>query len=50
VTRRSPGFTSYLERDIDDACIVILSNNYAPAPHAMIQGPAAILFGEAYKR
>jgi CubicO group peptidase (beta-lactamase class C family) len=48
---RSPGFTSCLERYIDDnACIVILSNNYTPAPHMMIEGLSAILFGEEYEK
>ena len=33
INGRSPGFSSYLERYIDDdACIIILSNNYAAAP------------------
>ncbi|MGZ7044813.1 MAG: serine hydrolase domain-containing protein [Candidatus Aminicenantales bacterium] len=46
---RSPGFTSYLERYIDDdACIIILSNNYAPVPHTAIDGLRGILFGEPY--
>ncbi|MDH4197192.1 MAG: beta-lactamase family protein, partial [Candidatus Aminicenantes bacterium] len=47
---RSPGYTSYMERYIDDdACIIILSNNYAPVPHVAIDGLRAILFGEPYK-
>jgi len=47
---RSPGFTSYLDRFVDDdACIIILSNNYAPVPHLMVKDLAAILFGESYK-
>lgn len=47
---RSPGYSSYLERYIDDdACIIILSNNYAPAPHMMIEDLAAILFSEEYE-
>ncbi|MFQ5741438.1 MAG: hypothetical protein ACE5JX_20775 [Acidobacteriota bacterium] len=51
INGRSPGFTSYLERYLDDdACIIILSNNYAPAPFAMIDGLSAILFGEPYTR
>ncbi|MFH1940981.1 MAG: serine hydrolase domain-containing protein [bacterium] len=46
---RSPGYTSYLERYIDDdACIIVLSNNYAPVPHIIINDLAAILFGEKY--
>ena len=50
INGRSPGFTSYLERYIDDdACIVILSNNYVTAPHMMIEGLAAILFDEEYE-
>jgi len=48
---RSPGFTSYLDRFIDDdACIIILSNNYAPVPHTIISDIAAILFGEKYNK
>jgi len=47
---RSPGFTSYLERYIDDdACIIILSNNYAPVIFVMINDLSAILFGEKYE-
>jgi CubicO group peptidase (beta-lactamase class C family) len=47
---RSPGFTSYLDRFVDDdVCIIILSNNYAPVPHLMVKDIAAILFGESYK-
>lgn len=47
---RSPGFTSYLDRYLDDdACIIILSNNYAPVPHLMIKDLASILFGEKYE-
>jgi CubicO group peptidase (beta-lactamase class C family) len=47
---RSPGFTSYLDRYFDDdACIIILSNNYAPVPHLMIKDLASILFGEKYE-
>jgi hypothetical protein len=34
----------------DDACIIILSNNYAPVPHLMVKDLAAILFGEKYER
>jgi CubicO group peptidase (beta-lactamase class C family) len=46
---RSPGFTSYLDRFIDDdACIIILSNNYAPVPHLIVKDLAAIVFGEKY--
>lgn len=51
INGRSPGFSSYLERYIDDdACIIILSNNYAAAPFSMIQDLAAILFGEEYEK
>lgn len=47
---RSPGFTSYLSRFLDeDACLVILSNNYAPVPHLIAKDLAAILFGEIYE-
>jgi CubicO group peptidase (beta-lactamase class C family) len=46
---KSPGFTSYIDRFIDDdACIIILSNNYAPVPHIITKDLAAILFGEPY--
>ena len=46
---RSPGYTSYLERYLDDdSCIIILSNNYAPVPHTAIDGLRAILFAEPY--
>lgn len=47
---RTPGFTSYIERFVDDdACVVILSNNYAPVPHLIVQDLAAMLFGAPYK-
>lgn len=47
---RTPGFTSYIERFVDDdACIVILSNNYAPVPHLIVKDLAAMLFGEPYR-
>jgi len=50
INGRSPGFTSYLRRFIDDdACIIILSNNYAPALFSMIKDLSAILFGEKYE-
>ena len=46
---RSPGFTSSIDRFIDDdACLIILSNNYAPVPQLIIKDLAAILFGEPY--
>jgi len=46
---RSPGYTSYFERyPDDDACIIILSNNYAPVPGIAIGGLRAILFGGPY--
>jgi CubicO group peptidase (beta-lactamase class C family) len=46
---RSPGFTSYVRRFIDDdACIIVLSNNYSPASHMMVDDLGAILFGEKY--
>ena len=46
---RTPGFTSYIERFLDaDACIIILSNNYAPVPHLIVKDLAAMLFGEPY--
>jgi CubicO group peptidase (beta-lactamase class C family) len=51
INGRSPGFASYLERYIDDdACIIILSNIYTSAPFAMIEGLAAIVFGEEYEK
>jgi CubicO group peptidase (beta-lactamase class C family) len=47
---RSPGFTSYLRRFIDDdACIIVLSNNYSPASHMMVNGLGAMLFDEKYE-
>ena len=46
---RSPGFTSSIDRFIDDdACLIILSNNYAPVPQLIIKDLAAILFGEPH--
>jgi CubicO group peptidase (beta-lactamase class C family) len=46
---RSPGFTSYLRRFIDEnACIIVLSNNYSPASHMMVSDLGAILFDEKY--
>jgi hypothetical protein len=46
---RSPGFTSSIDRYIDDdACLIILSNNYAPVPQLIIKDLAAILFNEPY--
>jgi hypothetical protein len=51
INGRSPGFACYLERYIDDdACIIILSNIYTSAPFTMIEGLAAILFGEDYEK
>jgi CubicO group peptidase (beta-lactamase class C family) len=47
---RSPGFTSYLDRYVDDdACLIILSNNYTPIAHMIIKDLGAILFDEEYK-
>jgi CubicO group peptidase (beta-lactamase class C family) len=47
---RSPGFTSYLDRYIDDdACVIILSNNYTPIAHMIVRDLGAILFNEEYK-
>lgn len=46
---RSPGFTACVNRYIDDeACIIILSNNYSPVPHMAVKDIAAILYGEKY--
>lgn len=46
---RSPGYTASFERYPDeDACIIILSNNYAPVPGIAAGGLRAILFGEPY--
>lgn len=47
---RSPGFTSSLERfPDDDACIIVLSNSYAPTSQSPIaEDLSAILFGQAY--
>lgn len=47
---RSPGFGSSMERFIDDdACIIILSNNYSPTTFPIAEGVAAIVFGEKYE-
>lgn len=50
-TGRSPGFTAALERfPDDDACVIVLSNSYAPTSQSPIsEDLAAILFGEKYE-
>ena len=47
---RSPGFTSALERYVDDdVCIVLTSNVYSSLTQNMAQDLAAIVFGESYQ-
>jgi len=46
---RSPGFQCELQRYIDDdACVIVLGNNYAGTASLMADNLAAILFGEPY--
>ncbi len=46
---RSPGFQCEIQRYIDDdACLIVLSNNYSGTASLMIDDLAAILFGEEY--
>ena len=47
---RSPGFTSEIQRYVnDDVCIVVLGNNYAPTASPIGNDLAAIVFGERYE-
>jgi CubicO group peptidase (beta-lactamase class C family) len=46
---RSPGFQCELQRYIDDdACVIVLGNNYAGTASLMADNLAAILFGEPH--
>lgn len=46
---RSPGFQCEIQRYVDDdACLIVLSNNYSGTASLMIDDLAAILFGEDY--
>ncbi len=46
---RSPGFTSALQRYVeDDTCIVVLGNNYAPTASLIADDLAAMVFGDKY--
>ena len=50
MTGRSPGFTSSLERFIDDdVCIVMAANTYSGITQSMADDLAAIVFGEKYE-
>jgi CubicO group peptidase (beta-lactamase class C family) len=47
---RSPGFQCEIQRYVDDdACVIVLSNNYAGTASLLIDDLAAILFGEPYE-
>ncbi|MDT4897611.1 MAG: hypothetical protein QOH25_2688 [Acidobacteriota bacterium] len=47
---RSPGFTSEIQRYVDDnVCIIVLGNNYAPTASVISNDLAAIVFGEHYE-
>ncbi len=47
---RSPGFQGEIQRYVnDDACVIVLSNNYSGAASFMINDLAAILFSEPYE-
>ena len=46
---RSPGFQSDFQRFIDDdACVIVLSNNYSPTASAIAGDLAKMVFGEKY--
>ena len=50
INGRSPGFQGELQRFIDDdACVIVLGNNYAGTASLLIDDLAAILFGEQYE-
>jgi CubicO group peptidase (beta-lactamase class C family) len=50
ITGRSPGFTSSLERFIDDdVCIILAANTYSGITQSMADDLAAIVFGEKYE-
>jgi CubicO group peptidase (beta-lactamase class C family) len=47
---RSPGFQGEIQRYVnDDACVIVLSNNYSGTASLIINDLAAILFGEKYE-
>jgi len=47
---RSPGFQAEIQRYIDDdACVIVLGNNYSGTASQMADNLAAILFGEPYE-
>lgn len=47
---RSPGYTAYIGRYIDDdVCIIVLSNNYSPVPTKIGNDIASILFQTNYE-
>ena len=46
----SPGFSADIQRSIDDdACIIVLSNNYIPTAGIIATDLARIAFGESYE-
>lgn len=48
---RSPGFQGEFQRYVDDdACVVVLTNNYSGTASLVINDLAAILFGEKYEQ
>lgn len=48
---RSPGFQGEIHRYVDDdACVIVLGNNYSGAASFMINDIAAIAFSEPYER
>jgi hypothetical protein len=48
--RPEPGFQCELQRYIDDdACVIVLGNNYGGTASLLIDNLAAILFGEPYE-
>lgn len=50
INGRSPGFQGEIHRYVnDDACVIVLSNNYSGTASLMINDLAAILLGEKYK-
>jgi hypothetical protein len=50
INGRSPGFTSSLERFVDDdVCIILAANTYSGITQAMADDLAAIVFGEKYE-
>lgn len=47
---RSPGFTTEIQRYVDDdVCIIVLGNNYAPTASPIANDLAAMVFGEKYE-